>query len=119
MGDDQMRREEDSVRYTIKELLSRIELRTEQIIIELKQKADTVELNALDTRVTELERVNIAVLVKDFTVLQHDVISLKADQQTREALNAYRKWLIGGTIMFVGSFSLQIFNLLRVMMSHP
>ena len=107
---------ENVVRYSTKELLTRIEAQIQVIALELRTKAEAAKVEAIDRRVIELERTNLSNMAKDFAMLQKDLIDLKAQQMSKSAVEEYRKYIVGITILILGSFGIQIYNLLRVMM---
>jgi len=83
------------IRYSTKEVLTRIEGKLDMLSMQVQNKADTSSVQSLITRVEAMERVVAgAETYRSLVTIDRDRLEkLERNFVTSEAINTYKKWL--------------------------
>lgn len=107
-----------SVNYTTKELIARVELKVDEVLLQLATKADKSEVVSLDRRVSTLEMVgspHVTKLQLAVDTVSQRVSNLESFKTNIDTSKANRRWLIGlaaGSATAWATVILKIFGLI-------
>lgn len=108
----------NTVNYTTKELIARVELKVDEVLVALATKADKSQVEVLERRIATLEMIgspHVNKLQLAVDALVQRVTNLESFKQAVDSSKANRRWLIGLAIGNAGVWITIILKIFRIL----